>query len=122
MIRVSRLTKDYGQRRAIDNLTFEAEQGEILGFLGPNGAGKTTAFNLISDLTMELTGSPAGEEHSNATTDLRAFVHYGKGQATCYGPEGENMHAEDERLNIESMIRTAKLYALFLARWCRAVE
>ena len=37
MIQVNGLTKDYGARRAIDNLTFDAEQGEIVGFLGPNG-------------------------------------------------------------------------------------
>ena len=48
MIRVSGLTKDYGQRRAIDSLTFEAEQGEILGFLGPNGAGKTTTMRILT--------------------------------------------------------------------------
>jgi ABC-2 type transport system ATP-binding protein len=39
MIRVQGLTKDYGSRRAIDGLTFDVEQGEIIGFLGPNGAG-----------------------------------------------------------------------------------
>lgn len=48
MIRVSGLTKDYGTRRAVDNLTFEVEQGEILGFLGPNGAGKTTTMRILS--------------------------------------------------------------------------
>lgn len=48
MIRASGLTKDYGIRRAIDNLTFEAEQGEILGFLGPNGAGKTTTMRILT--------------------------------------------------------------------------
>jgi len=40
MIKVSGLTKDYGARRAINNLSFDAQQGEIVGFLGPNGAGK----------------------------------------------------------------------------------
>ena len=41
MIEVEGLTKDYGPRRAINNLTFQANSGEILGFLGPNGAGKS---------------------------------------------------------------------------------
>lgn len=82
------------------------------------------AFNLVSDLKMEVVGSPAPEEHSTATTDLRPFILYGKHptQATCYGPRGENIHAENERLNLESMIHTAKIYALFLARWCGVVE
>ena len=47
MINVEGLTKDYGARRAIDNLTFEARKGEILGFLGPNGAGKTTTMRIL---------------------------------------------------------------------------
>ncbi len=48
MIRVEELTKDYGLRRAIDGLTFDAKKGEILGFLGPNGAGKTTTMRILS--------------------------------------------------------------------------
>jgi ABC-2 type transport system ATP-binding protein len=47
MIRVSGLTKDYGNRRAIDNLNFNIEKGEIVGFLGPNGAGKTTTMRIL---------------------------------------------------------------------------
>lgn len=48
MIRVEGLTKDYGARRAISDLTFEANQGEIVGFLGPNGAGKTTTMRILT--------------------------------------------------------------------------
>ena len=48
MIRVSGLTKDYGSRRAIEDLTFDAHPGEILGFLGPNGAGKTTTLRILT--------------------------------------------------------------------------
>lgn len=48
MIRVFGLTKDYGSRRAINDLTFNAEKGEILGFLGPNGAGKTTTMRILT--------------------------------------------------------------------------
>ncbi|HJW91729.1 MAG TPA: ABC transporter ATP-binding protein [Anaerolineales bacterium] len=47
MIEVEGLTKDYGPRRAIEDLTFRAEKGEILGFLGPNGAGKTTTMRIL---------------------------------------------------------------------------
>lgn len=47
MIEVEGLTKDYGHRRAINNLTFKANSGEILGFLGPNGAGKTTTMRIL---------------------------------------------------------------------------
>jgi acetylornithine deacetylase len=69
-----------------------------------------------------LAGQPAQSFESTATTDLRSFVHYGQGQATWLGPVAENIHAENERVNIESVIHTAKAYALFLARWCGLVE
>ena len=48
MIRATGLTKDFGSRRAIENLTFEAKQGEVVGFLGPNGAGKTTTMRILT--------------------------------------------------------------------------
>jgi len=48
MIRVSGLTKDYGARRAIDNISFNIEKGQIVGFLGPNGAGKTTTMRILT--------------------------------------------------------------------------
>jgi ABC-2 type transport system ATP-binding protein len=48
MIRVENLTKDYGSRRAVSELTFDADKGEILGFLGPNGAGKTTTMRILT--------------------------------------------------------------------------
>ncbi len=48
MIIANGLTKDYGSRRAIENLRFEARQGEVVGFLGPNGAGKTTTMRILT--------------------------------------------------------------------------
>lgn len=48
MIEVQGLSKFYGQRKAIDDLTFTVEKGEILGFLGPNGAGKTTTMKILT--------------------------------------------------------------------------
>ncbi len=48
MIRTERLTKIYGELRAVDELTMEVEKGTILGFLGPNGAGKTTTMRMIT--------------------------------------------------------------------------
>jgi acetylornithine deacetylase len=80
------------------------------------------AFKLLSGCQKDLAGQPAQSFESTATTDLRSFVHYGQGQATCFGPVAENIHAENERVNIESVIHTAKAYALFLARWCGLVE
>lgn len=48
MINVTGLTKFYGSNIAIENLTFNAEKGEVLGFLGPNGAGKTTTMRILT--------------------------------------------------------------------------
>ncbi len=47
-ISVKNLTKTYGIQKAVDNISFQLKQGEILGFLGPNGAGKTTTMKAIS--------------------------------------------------------------------------
>ncbi|VAX11273.1 Gliding motility-associated ABC transporter ATP-binding protein GldA [hydrothermal vent metagenome] len=48
MIEVERLTKDYGQFRALDDISFSVAKGEIMGFLGPNGAGKTTMMRILT--------------------------------------------------------------------------
>lgn len=44
MIEVNELTKRYGSKTAVDQLTFTVRPGRVTGFLGPNGAGKTTPF------------------------------------------------------------------------------
>lgn len=48
MIEVKNLSKSYGNKLAVDNISFTAENGEILGFLGPNGAGKSTTMNMLT--------------------------------------------------------------------------
>lgn len=48
MIEVDRLTKRYGNLKAVDEISFQVEKGEILGFLGPNGAGKTTTMRILT--------------------------------------------------------------------------
>ena len=51
MINVTGLTKHYGARRAVDDLSFELEAGRVTGFVGPNGAGKSTTMRMMVDLT-----------------------------------------------------------------------
>lgn len=57
IIEVEGLTKNYQQLRALNKLTFQVRQGEILGLLGPNGSGKTTAINCILSLLRFTSGS-----------------------------------------------------------------
>ena len=56
MIEVRNLTKQYGQRKAIDNISFSINAGEIVGFLGPNGAGKTTTMNIMTGFIAATSG------------------------------------------------------------------
>lgn len=57
MIEIRNLTKTYGQIKAINNISFTVEKGEILGFLGPNGAGKTTTMNIITGYLSSTSGT-----------------------------------------------------------------
>ncbi|NOS86860.1 MAG: ATP-binding cassette domain-containing protein [Ignavibacteria bacterium] len=56
-IKVSNLTKYYGDYLAVDNMSFEAKKGEILGFLGPNGAGKSTTMKIITTFLPPTSGT-----------------------------------------------------------------
>ncbi len=78
MIRVEGLTKDYGERRAISNLNFEAKQGEIVGFLGPNGAGKTTTMRILTGYMppTEGTATVAGYDILSESLEVRKRVGY----------------------------------------------
>lgn len=78
MIQVEGLTKDYGIRRAIDNLTFHAEKGEILGFLGPNGAGKTTTMRILCGYMPPTSGiaKVAGFDVVDQSLEVRKRVGY----------------------------------------------
>ncbi|MFP4380294.1 MAG: ABC transporter ATP-binding protein [Candidatus Sumerlaeia bacterium] len=56
MLEVQDLTKDFGSLRAVEDLSFELEEGRICGFVGPNGAGKTTTMRIISTLEEPSSG------------------------------------------------------------------
>lgn len=80
------------------------------------------ALAALNECHKVLTGVDASSYISTCTTDLRAFHSFGIGSATCYGPIAENIHAANERVHIKSVLHTARVYALFLARWCGLVE
>ena len=78
MIQVNELTKDYGSRRALHGLTFEANQGEIVGFLGPNGAGKTTTMRILTGFMSPTSGEArvAGYDVVKESIEVRRRVGY----------------------------------------------
>jgi len=78
MIRVSGLTKDYGSRRAISDLTFDIEKGEIVGFLGPNGAGKTTTMRILTGYMPPTMGTAeiGGFDVIEDSLEVRRIVGY----------------------------------------------
>ncbi|HPS42483.1 MAG TPA: ATP-binding cassette domain-containing protein [Anaerolineaceae bacterium] len=70
-ISVDQISKSFGSLRAVDNVSFEVNSGEIFGLLGPNGAGKTTMIRIILDIfkpesgTVSILGGPMSEEKKN---------------------------------------------------------
>ena len=57
MVEAEHLTKYYGDFLAIEDVSFQVEQGEVLGFLGPNGAGKTTAMRILTGFMPPSSGT-----------------------------------------------------------------
>ncbi len=56
MIKIEHLVKNYGTNCAVDDISFEVEEGEIVGFLGPNGAGKSTTMNILTGYLSSTSG------------------------------------------------------------------
>ncbi|MEP7273102.1 MAG: ATP-binding cassette domain-containing protein [Acidobacteriota bacterium] len=78
MIEVEHLTKSYGQSRAVSDISFKVERGEILGFLGPNGAGKTTTMRILTGYLPATSGTVrvAGFDVSEQSIDVRRHIGY----------------------------------------------
>ena len=78
MIEVENLTRYYGTRRAINNISFQIEKGEVVGFLGPNGAGKSTTMNIISCILPASSGSAKikGFDTFEKSLEIRKIIGY----------------------------------------------
>lgn len=57
MIEIMSLSKSYGNKKALDNISFSVKKGEVVGFLGPNGAGKSTTMNIITGYLSSTSGT-----------------------------------------------------------------
>ena len=75
---VENLTKIYGSQHAVDNISFEAKKGEILGFLGPNGAGKSTTMKILTCFIPQTSGKATvcGFDVEKDAMELRKKIGY----------------------------------------------
>lgn len=78
MIKVTNLTKKFGDFKAVDDINFEIEKGTIVGFLGPNGAGKTTTMRMLSGFTNPNTGEIeiGGKNFNESELELKSKIGY----------------------------------------------
>ena len=88
MIEISHLSKRYGPLKAVDDISFNVEPGEVLGFLGPNGAGKSTTMKLITGFLAPTSGTVRVCGHDVQAEPLAAKSRMG------YLPEGAPSYGE----------------------------
>ena len=75
---VERLSKIYGEQKAVDEISFKAEPGKILGFLGPNGAGKSTTMKIITCFIPASSGkvTVCGFDTNSDSLEVRKRIGY----------------------------------------------
>ena len=78
MIEVEHLTKNYGPRPAVKDLSFQINPGEVVGFLGPNGAGKTTTMNILTCILPATEGKArvCGFDTFDQSLEIRKVIGY----------------------------------------------
>ncbi|MGL4315834.1 MAG: ABC transporter ATP-binding protein [Pseudomonas sp.] len=87
MIEIRNLTKRFAGHTAVDGLSFNVQQGEVLGFLGPNGAGKSTTMKMLSGFLAPTSGSASilGFDVQSQTLKAQRQIGYLPEGAPCYG-------------------------------------
>ena len=82
IIEVEGLTKSYGSKRGIINVSFRVEEGEVFGFLGPNGAGKTTTIRTLMALLKADAGTAriAGLDCWRQSVEIKRLIGYSPGE------------------------------------------
>ena len=78
LVEVNHVTKRYGDKLAVNDLTFQIDQGEVVGFLGPNGAGKSTTMNMITGYLSATEGtiSVAGYDILDQPKEAKKHIGY----------------------------------------------
>ena len=87
IIEVEKLTKSYGRRRGIADVSFQVGEGEVFGFLGPNGAGKTTTIRILMALIRADSGAAKidGLDSWDRSVDIKRSVGYVPGEPSLDG-------------------------------------
>jgi len=88
VIQVENITKKYGSFVAVDNINFEIEEGEVVGFLGPNGAGKSTTMNMITGYIEPTSGRIIVDGYDISKKPRKAKRQIG------YMPEGVPLYSD----------------------------
>lgn len=86
MIKVENLVKHYGDKIAVNDISFTVDDGEIVGFLGPNGAGKSTTLNIITGYTSSTSGSASIDGHDilDEPTEAKKLIGFLSEQPPLY--------------------------------------
>lgn len=100
------LVKDYGSKHVVKGVSFEVEQGQIIGLLGPNGAGKTTSFYMIVGLVKATQGKVTLDQHDITNDAMYRRAQKGIGYLAQEASVFRKLSVED---NIKSVLQFTKL-------------
>src|SRR5688500_13363814 len=86
MIKIQNLVKTFGAKRAVDDVSFTVERGEVLGFLGPNGAGKSTTMRMVTGFMPPSAGkvSIGGHDIVESPLEAKRLIGYLPENAAAY--------------------------------------
>jgi ABC-2 type transport system ATP-binding protein len=86
MIKIENLVKSFGPKRAVDDISFSVERGEVLGFLGPNGAGKSTTMRMITGFMPPTSGkvTVGGYDVTESPIEAKRLIGYLPENAASY--------------------------------------
>src|SRR5208337_3940474 len=104
IVKVEKLSKKFGNLKAVDNVSFEIKEGEIFGLLGPNGAGKTTTINMLTTLMKPTSGKAVvcGFSIFKDANEVRRSV----------GVVPQEYTADEDMSGINNIILCADLYGM----------
>ena len=104
VVKVEKLSKNFGPLRAVDGVSFEVKEGEIFGFLGPNGAGKSTTINVLTTL-LRASGGKA---------EINGFdIHKEPNEVRrCVGVVPQEYTADEDLTGVQNIILCGDLYGI----------